>query len=131
VTFESDLYAALSGAAGLVALVGDEIVPSHESEGVTAGEFVVYTVVFDDTRYALTGPLDYRKVRVQVDCYASADLDGAQDVAMAIADAVIAAIPTSGWPLHRTAHSEQDLGLETETRLFRRMLEFSIFHRST
>jgi len=123
VSFETDFYAALSGAAGLGALVSDRIVPSHMSEG-SASPYVVYTPIFDDTRYDLEGATNLRKVRLQVDCYADDP-----DEAMAVADAVIAAIPVTGWPLHRTAHSEQDLGLEPDTRLFRRMLEFSIFHR--
>lgn len=126
-SFETDLYAALSGAAGLAALVGDAIIPSHENEGAPANrKFVVYTPIFDDKRYDLDGPTSMSKVRLQVDCYAED-----QDSAMAIADAVIAAIPVTGFPLHRTAHSEQDLGMEPDTRLFRRMLEFSIFHRSS
>lgn len=123
-SLETDFYAALAGAAGLVALVGDEIVPAHESAGAQSRKYVVYTVVFDETRYDLDGPTNLRKVRMQVDCYAEDP-----DTAMAIADAVIAAVPYTGWPLHRTAHHEQDLGLEEGTRLFRRMLEFSIFHR--
>ena len=122
-SFETDLYAELSGDAGLGALVGERISPSHQSEGSVA-PYVVYTPIFDDTRYDLDGDTDLRKVRLQVDCYADDP-----DEAMAIADAVIAAIPVTGFPLHRTAHSEQDLGLEPDTRLFRRMLEFSIFHR--
>lgn len=121
-SFETDFYAAISVPA-VSALVSGRISPSHQSEA-SAPPYVVYTPIFNETRYALEGPLDGRKVRVQVDCYAEDP-----DTAMAIAASVVAAIPVTGWPLHRTAHTEQDLGLEPDTRLFRRMLEFSIFHR--
>lgn len=121
-TFETDFYAVISVSA-VSSLVGGRIVPSHQSEG-SASPYVVYTPIFNETRYSLDGPLDGRKVRVQVDCYAEDP-----DEAMAIAAAVVAAVPVTGWPLHRTAHTEQDLGLEPDTRLYRRMLEFSIFHR--
>lgn len=121
-SFESDLYTVLSVAA-VTALVSDRIVPSHMSEG-SLPPYIVYTPIFDDRRYDLDGETNLSKVRTQIDCYAEDP-----DTAASIAEAVIAAIPETGWPLHRTAHSEQDLGLEPDTRLFRRMLEFSIFHR--
>ena len=121
-SFETDFYAAISVSA-VASLVGGRISPSHQSEG-SVPPYVVYTPIFNETRYDLDGPLNARKVRVQVDCYAEDP-----DSVMAIAAAVVAAVPVTGWPLHRTAHTEQDLGLEPDTRLFRRMLEFSIFHR--
>lgn len=123
-TIESDFYSALIAHAALTALVGDEIVPSHASAGVEAREYVVYTPVFGEPRYDLDGDTGLTKVRLQVDCY-SETADGAA----AIARAVVGAVPQTGWPLHRTGHTEQDLGLEPETRLFRRLLEFSIFHK--
>jgi hypothetical protein len=125
VSFETDLYAELSSDAPLVALVGNEIVPSHASQGVSAREFVVYTPIFNEAKYDLDGDTGAARVRLQVDCYSET-----QDGAAEIARAVIAAIPETGWPLHRTGHSNQDLGLESETRLFRRLVEFSIHHRS-
>lgn len=125
-SFESDLYSALGGNATLSNLVGGRIVPSHAGQG-TAAPYVVYTPIFNDARYDLDGDTGVAKVRLQVDCYAE-DPEGA-DQAAAIARAVIEALPETGWPLHRTAHSNQDLGLEAGTRLFRRLLEFSVFHR--
>lgn len=122
-SFESDLYAELSGDVDLIALVSDRIYPSHAAEG-TAFPFVVYTPIFNEAIYSLGGSGDMAKVRLQVDCYAENP-----DTAAEIARAVIAAIPESG-DLHRASHSNQDLGLEEDTRLFRRMIEFSIFHSS-
>lgn len=124
-SFESDLYAELIGDSGLTALVGQQIVPSDASEGAVP-PFVIYTPIYNEARYDLDGDTGVSRVRLQIDCYAAT-----QDDAAAIALAVIAAIPESGWPLHRTGHVNQDLGLEVGTRLFRRMVEFSIFHRTT
>jgi hypothetical protein len=124
-SLESDLYAELSGDAGLTTLVGESIYPSHVSEG-TATPFVVYSTVFHEGIYHLDGDTDLTRARMQVDCYAE-DPDTASSIALA----VIAAIPETGRPIHRSAHSNRDLGLDPDTRLFRRMLEFSIFHRSS
>jgi hypothetical protein len=123
VTFEADLYAALSGAAGLSALVGNRIGPSHEQ--TPTAPYVVYTPIFGESFYTLSGASSMTRVRLQVDCYADHP-----DTSAAIAEAVIAAIPQSG-ALHRASHSNQDLGMEEDTRLFRRMVEFSLFHRSS
>jgi hypothetical protein len=120
-TFESDLYAALAGSAGLSALVADRISPSHEQQPVAP--YVVYTPIFSDSLYSLAGASSMTRIRLQVDCYAE-DADSA----MAIASAVINAVPQSG-ALHRASHSNHDLGMETDTRLYRRMVEMSIFHR--
>lgn len=128
-SLESDLYAELSGDAGLTALVGVRIWPSVASEG-TSTPYVVYAPIFHEGIYGLDGEAtNQSRARVQIDCYSEDP-----DEAAAIARAVIAAIPQSSSnganPIHRAAHSNQDLGLEPGTRLFRRMLEFSIFHRS-
>jgi hypothetical protein len=122
-TFESDLYAALSGAAGLTALVGTRISPSHEQ--TPTAPYVVYTPIFGESFYTLAGASSMTRVRLQVDCYADHP-----DTSAAIAEAVISAIPQSG-ALHRASHSNQGLGMEEDTRLFRRLVEFSIFHRSS
>jgi hypothetical protein len=122
-TFEADLYAALSGAAGLTALVENRIGPSHDQ--TPTAPYVVYTPIFGESFYTLAGASSMTRVRLQVDCYADHP-----DTSAAIAEAVIDAIPQSG-ALHRASHSNQDLGMEEDTRLFRRMVEFSIFHRSS
>jgi hypothetical protein len=124
-TFEADLYAALSGAAGLTALVGTEIHPSHAIDGVSSRTYIVYTPVTAEPLYSLAGAGTMTRVRLQVDCYAED-----QDMCMNVALAVVDAIPQTG-ALCRGAHSNQDFGLDEEVRLFRRIVEFSIFHRST
>lgn len=121
-TFEADFYAALAGAAGLTSLVGNKIAPSHEQ--TPSAPYVVYTPVFGENFYSLGGASTMERVRVQVDCYADDP-----DTAASIALAVIAAIPQSG-ALHRASHSNQDLGMEDGTRLYRRMVEMSVFRRS-
>jgi hypothetical protein len=122
-SLESDLYAQLSGSAGLTALVSDRIWPSYAADG-TATPYVVYSPIFDGAIYFLEGTSDETRARVQIDCYAEDP-----DTAAAVALAVIAAIPQTG-DIHRAAHFNQDLGIEPGTRLYRRLLEFSIFHRS-
>ena len=124
-TFETDLYALLSGSSGLTAVVGDRIVPSYASEGVSARSYVVYTPVSMEPIYSIAGAGNMTRVRLQVDCYAEDP-----DSCMAIATEVISAIPQTG-ALHRAAHSTQDFGLDESVRLFRRIVEFSIFHRSS
>lgn len=124
-SFESDFYAKLIAASGLTALVSEQIVPSDASQGASA-PYVVYTPIFNDARYDLDGEGDMARVRVQVDCYAEKPDDAA-----AIALAVIAAIPQTGWPVHRAGHVNQDLGLEPGTRLYRRMVEMVVFHRTS
>lgn len=124
-TLESDFYAVLAANSSLTAIVGDQIWPSHASDGATA-PFVVYGPVFHEAIYALGGAGDLSRARMQVDCYAEDP-----DVAASIALAVIAALPESGRPIHRAGHTNQDLGLEEGTRLFRRMVEFSLFHRTS
>ena len=130
-SFETDLYAVLSVDAGLVALVGDRIEPSHSGAPIpdVNGEiqpYVVYTPIFNEERYDLDGEGGLARVRLQVDCWAQH-----HDTAAEVARAVIAAIPVTGFPLHRTDHSNQDLGFEEGTRLYRRLIEFAVFHRST
>ena len=122
-SLESDFYTVLN-VVGVTALVGDRIAPSHEADGVVA-PYVVYQPIFAEGKYDLDGDTGASRVRMQVDCYATD-----ADAAAAIALVVIAAVPETGWPLHRTGHSNQDLGFEgPETRLYRRLVEFSIHHR--
>jgi hypothetical protein len=123
-TFEADLYAELSSDAGVIAFVGTEIWPSHASEGARP-PYIVYTPIASEAFYNLSDSSDMKRIRLQVDCYATDP-----DTAASIARAVITAIPVTG-QLHRTSHNDQDLGMEEDTRLFRRMVELSIFHRSS
>jgi hypothetical protein len=123
-SLESDFYSVLSSASGLTTLVSDRIVPSHAGDG-TSAPYVVYTTIFGEAIYSLSGAGEMSRVRMQVDCYAEDP-----DTAMAIALAVIDAVPETG-ALCRAAHSNQDLGMEADTRLYRRMVEMSIFRRSS
>ena len=122
-SFESDLYSKLVAAAGLNAIVGSRISPSHDEK--PSSPYVVYTTVFGEAFYSLAGASTQTRTRVQIDCYAE-DPDTAADIARE----VISAIPESG-ALHRASHSNHDLGREVETSLYRRMVEMSIFHRSS
>jgi hypothetical protein len=122
VSFESDFYSTIA-VAGVTTLVGTEIWPSHASEGASS-PYITYTTVYDEPFYSIDGESNVTRVRVQVDCY-SEDVDQAASISRA----VINSIPESG-TLCRVRHTNQDMGLETETRLFRRMVEFTIFYRS-
>lgn len=124
--WEIDFYEALMSDAALVALVGEEIYPVV-ALGKATPPYVVYGRIETGRRYSLDGfDTELERIRAEVNVYAERPDDAA-----AVARAVIVAVPTSGWPLHRTGHSNQDLGLEPATKLYRRMVELSIFHRST
>lgn len=123
-SFESDFRAALNtGAAGvaLAALVGENIVPSHEER--PSPPYVVYQTIHAAENYSLDGPTGLSRVRMQADVYAET-----QDEARLIATALAAAVPESGFPLHGICINEVDFGLEEGARLVRRMVEWSLVH---
>ena len=125
-SFEADFYAALVADATLVAVVANRVYPELAPQAPTA-PFVVFTRVFTEPKNSLDGfATNLEKIRVQVDCYAVAF-----DDLIALSAAVAAAVPDDGtWPVHGLLINEVDFGLEENTRLLRRMLEFSVFHRS-
>lgn len=123
-SFETEWYSMLN-VAGVTALVGDRIIPVHEAEG-TSAPYVAWQRIATNPANVLEGttPLSNR-VRVQVDCYAE-DFDSSIELAAAVR----AAVPGYGGTLHGLCINEFDLGFEVQARLFRRVLEFSMFHRS-
>lgn len=124
--WEIDFYGALTADANLIALVGEEIYPVV-SIGAAVPPYVVYGRSGTDRRYSLDGfDTTLEKVLAEVLCCAET-----VDSAAALARALIEAVPTTGWPLHRTGHENQDLGLDPATRLYRRRVTLSIFHRTS
>lgn len=126
-SFESDLYGILSGHSGLTALVpGDRIQPGYAAQGIDA-PFVIYNRIFSEPVSGLDGfTSGLERVRVQVDCYA-----GTFDEAIAIAAQARAAIQaeTGTRNIRGICMNEMDF-YEEDTHLFRRMLEFALFHRT-
>jgi hypothetical protein len=125
-TFESELLALLQAQSSLTDLVADRVFPVHELGGTPPGRpYVAYLVVFAEPRNTLDGPGDISKVRLQVDCYAD-DFD----TAAALGRALQAAIPSAGGTLHGLCINAGQDFFESDVRLYRRMLEFSLFHRT-
>ena len=122
--FAQKFFALVGNASGVAAVIGDRFYPGLAPQGVTR-PYCVYTRVASDPQNSLggfTGNLE--RVRVQVDCYAETF-----DSAVAIAAAVRAAVDAGGTGIKGVCINEQD-AYENDPRLFRRMVEFSVFHRS-
>lgn len=123
-SFESSFYTLLSGNAALVALVAERIYPVQAPQGVDT-PYLCWQRVASEPQNGLggfTGQLE--RVRVQVDAYATEF-----DPAIAIAAAVRTAVQAATTPIRGITINEMDF-YESETRLFRRMLELSLFYRS-
>jgi hypothetical protein len=116
VNFDQALYSALRAYAGLESI---PIRPDVAAQG-DAAPYVVYTLIYNAPNWTLTGPSTLDNAHYQFDVYA-AD----RQTAISIADLVTAAITQSpvltGVPLNVTS------GYEPETKLYRRMLEFSVW----
>lgn len=125
-SFEADLKAHLQGSAALSALVADRITPSVREEGA-GGPSVVYQLVSFDPQTNLDG-MDgsLRNFRVQLDLYARTKSD-----VLAMTDAVYARMDTAASSFKSVALSPLADDYESDTRLYRRMLEFSCWYRAT
>lgn len=126
-SFESDFNTTLLDFSGLTNLVSvDNIQPGFAAEGI-GRPFVVWTRVFSEPQSGLDGfTSGLERVRVQVDCYAESF-----DSVIAIASQVRAAVDAVDGDnnLRGVCINEMD-DFEEDTRLYRRMVEFSVFHRS-
>lgn len=124
-SFESEWYGLLIAAQPLTAIVPEiKMTPVHFTEGVQP-PYMTWQRIFTEPRNSLEGnESGANRIRLQVDCYA-ADFDTVMDMATALR----AAVPASGGTLHGICINEFDSGLEEQTRLFRRVVEFSLFHK--
>ena len=122
--FKDDCFALLN-VAGVTAIAGAKLYPVIAPQG-TAAPFVVWRRMGGDPLAVLSGAARTRQiVNVQVDCLA---VD--YDTAVTLDDAVRTAIHTGSAALKGTARPPVDL-FEQEARLFRVVVEATLFHRST
>lgn len=117
--FDQAIYSELHAKTGLGAL---PIRPDVAAQG-DVPPYIVYTLIYNAPNWTLTGPSTLDNARYQIDVYAKARTD-----ASSLADLVTAAITQStlltGVPLNVTS------GYESETKLYRRTMEFSVWLNS-
>lgn len=117
-------FRTLLASAAVTALVSDRIFPVLAEQSCTR-PYIVYSRASSDPQNSLGGfTAALERIRWQVDCYAETF-----DSAIAIAAAVRAAVAAGGSGIQGICINELDF-FEDDTRLFRRLVEFSVFHRS-
>lgn len=114
--FDQAIYAALRAYPGLETI---KIRPDVAEQGDVA-PYVVYSLIYNAPNWTLAGPSTLDNAHYQVDIYAPI-----RQQALDFADLITAAITQSavltGVPLNVTS------SYEPETKLYRRMLEFSVW----
>ena len=90
-SIESDLYATLSGAAGVTALVSTRIYPNLVPENV-ANPCIDYSLITGTKLHTLIGQNDMRRALIQISCHGDTYAS-----AKAVAVAVIAALQGNGY----------------------------------
>jgi hypothetical protein len=125
-SFEADLKSHLQGSAALVALIADRIFPVIREEG-SALPAVVYQVIANDPQPNLDAmDTSLRNIRVQLDCWSRAHSD-----LLTMFDAIRARMDTAASTFTSVAMSSVIDDYESDTRLYRRLLEFSCWYRAT
>jgi hypothetical protein len=122
VSFEAALKSHLQADATLAALVADRIHPViRPQEGVLPA--VTYQVVSLDQVSALGGRSDtLRNIRLQVDCWGKAHSD-----VLSVESAVRARMDTAATSFRSVLSPGGLDDYEPDTKLYRRMLEFSVW----
>ena len=90
-SIESDLYATLSGAAGVTALVSTRIYPNLVPEA-TANPCIDYALIAGTRLHTLIGQNDMERKLIQISCHGDTYAS-----AKAVADAVVAALQGNGY----------------------------------
>jgi hypothetical protein len=125
-SFEADLKSHLSGSGGLVALVADRITPVLAKEG-SAVPRVTYTLIANDPQSNLDGmDSQLREIHVQIDCWALTYSE-----VLSMFDAIRTRMDTAASTFKSVALPSVGDDYEPDTRLYRRMLEFVCWFRST
>lgn len=126
-TFEADIKAHLQADATLVALVADRIYPVIRPQNA-ALPAVTYTAPAPDEVNTLAGRSDsLRNYRLQVDCWAESHA-----AVVAMANAVRSRMNTAASAFRAVLYPGTGLDdYESDTRLYRRMLEFSVWYTET
>ena len=125
----ADLFTALSGSAGITAVVGARIYPKVMPEATPLpGPTLVYKDLDSTLTLTHSGPSGLREAHFQFDVYATTEED-----ADAGADAVNAFLSTFSGTVGGTAfqgavHIREAGSYERETRLFRALVEWGIWY---
>ena len=121
--FEHNLRAVLN-VPGVTAIAGDRIYPLLAPPDV-ARPYVVWQRIASEPQVSLAGfTSGLERIRVQIDCYADTP-----DAVFALAAAVRAAVQAATGPVRGITVNETDF-FEDDTRLYRRAVDVSVFHRS-
>jgi hypothetical protein len=116
VNFDQAIYSVLHVYPGLEAI---KIRPDVASQG-DSPPYVVYTLIHNAPNWTLTGPSTLDNAHYQVDVYAT-NRQTAIDLADMITRAITESAVLTGVPLAGSS------GYEPDTKLYRRMLEFSVW----
>lgn len=113
---ETEIFTALSGAAGVTALVAQRIYPDVLPEKTTYPA-VVFARVRTEPTYGISGAYFGADVGVQVGCWGTT-----RTQADAVGDAVEAALRAAGMP-----HVGRSAGYDDDTDLFASVIELEVF----
>lgn len=123
---EEVVYRALSGNAGIAAIVGTRISPMHSIE---LGELPCITYSMIGTRPECTqeGPQNMQDPAVQIDCWARLDdYDGLKTLRQAVLDCLYAS-DSPGWCYFFVTIDGTDMN-EPESRIARKMIQADVWH---
>lgn len=124
-SFESTLRSHLVASATLVALVGDRITPMIREESVTTLPSITYMLVNYDRLNNFDGPdSGLANVRVQIDAWGRS-----YGSVIAVADAIRAQMVAGSSSLKNVVMEVFADDYESDTRLYRRMQEFSCWYK--
>ena len=123
-SLESKIYAALSTATALTALVGTSIFPDHKPQESSTPS-VVYSRVSGLRDYHLQGFSGLENARVQFDIY-STDIDGRRKVTDQVVTAIEAFTSFTAMALSSPIDQYDD-----RLQIYRRIQDFSIWNHDT
>ena len=108
-SIETALYATLSAASGVTALVSTRIYPNLVPED-TANPCIEYSLISGTKLHTLAGSNDMRRAVIQISCHADTYAS-----AKAVADAVIAALQGNGYQQSSFEFYDSDTQTHTAT----------------
>jgi len=124
--FEADLVAHLRADSALVTLVGERITPVIRQQS-SVRPALVYTLIFGDAQTDLDGDDgDLLQLRVQLDAWATTYADAAQ-----IAERVRLRMQTAASTIKAVPLNTGTADFEPSTKLYRVLMEFSCWYRTS
>jgi hypothetical protein len=125
-TIESDLKAHLQAASAISAIVDDRITPLVREEG-SSSDSVTYSIIAGDPMPNLDGSdSSLANYRVQIDSWSRN-----HSTVMSLAAAISARMGIAADTFRAVKLPTHLDDFEFQTKLYRRMLEFSVWHRSS